>query len=166
MLKWPTFSTPQSLQMVPSILDDLLTIQRISAVPAILQTVSETTGLRFAAVARVSETSWTACAVLDRIEFGLKVGGELDVTTTLCSEIHTSQQPIIITQVSADPDYCDHHTPAVRLRKLHFGARAAWRWQLLRHALRARSLATRPFQPDDASDVRILCASADAADRS
>jgi signal transduction histidine kinase len=97
--------------MVQSILDDLLTIQRISAVPAILQTVSETTGLRFAAVARVSETSWTACAVLDRIEFGLKVGGELDVTTTLCSEIHTSQQPIIISQVSADPDYCDHHTP-------------------------------------------------------
>ncbi|MCQ4294082.1 GAF domain-containing sensor histidine kinase [Pseudomonas stutzeri] len=97
--------------MVQSILDDLLTVQRISAVPAILQVVSETTGLRFAAVARVTETSWTACAVLDRIEFGLKVGGELDVTTTLCSEIHTSQQPIIISQVSADPDYCDHHTP-------------------------------------------------------
>ena len=60
--------------MVRSILDDLLTVQRISAVPAILQVVSETTGLRFAAVARVTETSWTACAVLDRIEFGLKVG--------------------------------------------------------------------------------------------
>ncbi|MCB4795859.1 GAF domain-containing sensor histidine kinase [Pseudomonas sp. NP21570] len=97
--------------MVRYILDDLLTVQRISAVPAILQVVSETTGLRFAAVARVTENSWTACAVLDRIEFGLKVGGELDVTTTLCSEIHTSQQPIIISQVSADPDYCKHHTP-------------------------------------------------------
>ncbi len=97
--------------MVRSILDDLLTVQRISSVPAILQVVSETTGLRFAAVARVTENSWTACAVLDRIEFGLKVGGELDVTTTLCSEIHTSQQPIIISQVSADPDYCKHHTP-------------------------------------------------------
>jgi signal transduction histidine kinase len=97
--------------MARSILDDLLTVQRISAVPAILQVVSETTGLRFAAVARVTEDSWTACAVLDRIEFGLKVGGELDVTTTLCSEIHASQQPIIISQVSADPDYCNHHTP-------------------------------------------------------
>ncbi|AGA85161.1 GAF domain-containing sensor histidine kinase [Stutzerimonas stutzeri] len=97
--------------MARSILDDLLTVQRISAVPAILQVVSETTGLRFAAVARVTEDSWTACAVLDRIEFGLKVGGELDVTTTLCSEIHASQQPIIISQVSADPGYCNHHTP-------------------------------------------------------
>ncbi len=97
--------------MVRSILDDLLTVQRISAVPAILQVVSETTGLRFAALARVTETNWTACAVLDRIEFGLKVGGELEVTTTLCSEIHASHQPIIISQVSADPDYRNHHTP-------------------------------------------------------
>jgi len=97
--------------MAQSILDDLLTVQCISAVPAILQVVSETTGLRFAAVARVTGTSWTACAVLDRIEFGLKVGGELDVTTTLCSEIHASHHPIIISDVSADPDYCNHHTP-------------------------------------------------------
>jgi len=68
MLKWPAFFyVAQGLQMVRSILDDLLTVQRISAVPAILQVVSETTGLRFAAVARVTETSWTACAVLDRI---------------------------------------------------------------------------------------------------
>ena len=88
-------------------------MQRISAVPAILQVLSETTGLRFAAVARVTETNWTACAVFDRIEFGLKVGGELDVTTTLCSEIHASHQPIIISQVSADPDYCHHHTPQI-----------------------------------------------------
>jgi len=109
---WPAFFfVAQGLQMARSILDDLLTVQRISAVPAILQVVSETTGLRFAAVARVTEDSWTACAVLDRIEFGLKVGGELDVTTTLCSEIHASQQPIIISQVSADPGYCNHHTP-------------------------------------------------------
>lgn len=99
--------------MVRTLLDDLLTVQRISAVPAILQVLSETTGLRFAAVARVTETNWTACAVFDRIEFGLKVGGELDVTTTLCSEIHASHQPIIISQVSADPDYCHHHTPQI-----------------------------------------------------
>ena len=67
------FFAAQGLQMVRSILDDLLTVQRISAVPAILQVVSETTGLRFAAVARVTETNWTACAVLDRIEFGLNI---------------------------------------------------------------------------------------------
>ncbi len=84
MLECPAFFIAQGLAMVRTLLDDLLTVQRISAVPAILQVLSETTGLRFAAVARVTETNWTACAVFDRIEFGLKVGGELDVTTTLC----------------------------------------------------------------------------------
>lgn len=113
MLECPAFFIAQGLAMVRTLLDDLLTVQRISAVPAILQVLSETTGLRFAAVARVTETNWTACAVFDRIEFGLKVGGELDVTTTLCSEIHASHQPIIISQVSADPDYCHHHTPQI-----------------------------------------------------
>lgn len=113
MLECPAFFIAQGLAMVRTLLDDLLTVQRISAVPAILQVLSETTGLRFAAVARVTETNWTACAVFDRTEFGLKVGGELDVTTTLCSEIHASHQPIIISQVSADPDYCHHHTPQI-----------------------------------------------------
>ena len=94
-----------------SITDDISAISRINAVPAILQVISETTGLRFAAVARVTEDSWTACAVLDRINFGLQVGGELDVTTTLCHEIHTSHETIIISKASEDLRYCDHHTP-------------------------------------------------------
>ncbi len=94
-----------------SITDDISAISRINAVPAILQVISETTGLRFAAVARVTEDSWTACAVLDRINFGLKVGGELDVTTTLCHEIQTSHETIIISKASEDGRYCNHHTP-------------------------------------------------------
>ena len=58
---------------------DIATIGRISAVPAMLQVIREMTGLRFAAVARVTEDSWTACAVLDQLGFGLQVGGELEV---------------------------------------------------------------------------------------
>ncbi len=94
-----------------SITDDISAISRINAVPAILQVISETTGLRFAAVARVTEDAWTACAVLDRINFGLQVGGELDVTTTLCHEIRASHETIIINKASEDPRYCTHHTP-------------------------------------------------------
>ncbi|MGE6660437.1 GAF domain-containing sensor histidine kinase [Pseudomonas sp. NPDC077408] len=94
-----------------SITDDISAISRISAVPAILRVISETTGLRFAAVARVTEDSWTACAVLDRTNFGLQVGGELDVTTTLCHEIRASHETIIISKVSEDGRYCNHHTP-------------------------------------------------------
>ena len=94
-----------------SISDDISAVSRINAVPAILQVISETTGLRFAAVARVTDESWTACAVLDRINFGLQTGGELDVTTTLCHEIHDSHETIIISKVSEDLRYCNHHTP-------------------------------------------------------
>jgi signal transduction histidine kinase len=91
--------------------DDVRTVSRISAVPSILQIVSETTGLRFAAVARVTENSWTACAVLDQLGFGLKVGGQLDVTTTLCHEIRGSRDPIVIEKASEDTHFCGHPTP-------------------------------------------------------
>ncbi|MEB0047870.1 MULTISPECIES: GAF domain-containing sensor histidine kinase [unclassified Pseudomonas] len=90
---------------------DIATIGRISAVPAILQVIRELTGLRFAAVARVTEHSWTACAVLDQLDFGLQVGGELDVVTTLCHEIHSAHGAVVIDKASEDPLYRDHHTP-------------------------------------------------------
>jgi signal transduction histidine kinase len=92
---------------------DIATIGRISAVPAILQVVSEMTGLRFAAVARVTDDSWTACAVRDQLDFGLPVGGELDLTTTLCHEIRDSHVSIVIDKASEDPLYRDHHTPRI-----------------------------------------------------
>lgn len=90
---------------------DIATIGRISAVPAMLQVIREMTGLRFAAVARVTESSWHACAVLDTLGFGLKVGGELDVVTTLCHEIRSSHISVVIDKASEDPLYRDHHTP-------------------------------------------------------
>ena len=92
---------------------DIATIGRISAVPAILQVISEMTGLRFAAVARVTDDSWTACAVRDQLDFGLPVGGELDLTTTLCHEIRGSHVSIVIDKASEDPLYRDHHTPRI-----------------------------------------------------
>ncbi|WPP01120.1 GAF domain-containing sensor histidine kinase [Pseudomonas sp. HR96] len=99
--------------MGKSVATDIATIGRINAVPAILQVICETTGMRFAAVARVTDTTWTACAVLDNLGFGLKAGGELDLTTTLCHEIRGSHQTIIIDKASEDETYCDHHTPRI-----------------------------------------------------
>ncbi|MGF6486937.1 GAF domain-containing sensor histidine kinase [Pseudomonas frederiksbergensis] len=94
---------------------DIATISRISAVPAILQVISELTGLRFAAVARVTEEAWTACAVLDRLDFGLKVGDELDLVSTLCNEIRQGHHSVVIDKASEDPLYRDHHTPRTYL---------------------------------------------------
>jgi signal transduction histidine kinase len=65
----------------------------------------------FAAVARVTEGTWVACAVQDGIGFGLKPGGRLDVNTTLCVESRASRQPIVIDHASEDAKYCSHHTP-------------------------------------------------------
>jgi signal transduction histidine kinase len=90
---------------------DVSAIGRISSVPSILRVVSEMTGLRFVTIARVSKESWTACAVLDKVDFGLAAGGELDVATTLCSEVRDCHAPVIIDKASEDPKYRDHPTP-------------------------------------------------------
>jgi hypothetical protein len=59
-------------------------IARIDAVPTLLKALCEMTGMRVAVVARVTDKTWTACAVKDEAHFGLKPGMELAVNTTLC----------------------------------------------------------------------------------
>ena len=46
---------------MPDVQDDIAAIARIEAVPKILEVVSRTTGVGFAAVARVTEDRWVAC---------------------------------------------------------------------------------------------------------
>ena len=91
--------------------DDLDTVARIDVVPKILEVVCRTTGMGFAAVARVTEGRWIACAVRDEIAFGLTPGGELQVATTLCDEIRDSGQAIVIDHVAEDASFCRHPTP-------------------------------------------------------
>lgn len=62
--------------------DELAKIDRLEVVRTALQVLRQTTGLRIALVARVTEVSWTACAVLDDADFGLKPGDELELSTT------------------------------------------------------------------------------------
>jgi len=89
---------------------DLTAIARIEAVPTILEAVSELTGLRFVCIARVTTTALTICALLDKLNFGFKVGDSLDVTTTLCDQVRAKQTAIIIDSVS-DSEYRDHPAP-------------------------------------------------------
>ena len=90
---------------------DVAAIQRIAAVPSILEVVCRVTGMGFAAVARVTDERWVACAVRDEISFGLEPGGELEIRSTICDEIRGHKQPIIIDHVAEDPVFRDHHTP-------------------------------------------------------
>lgn len=88
-------------------------IQAIGAVGQILETVAMLTGLGFVAIAHVTEDSWTTCAVLDKLGFGLKVGDGLDVTTTLCEEVRATARTIVIDHVRDSEQYRDHHTPRI-----------------------------------------------------
>jgi len=93
-----------------SIARDIGAVTRISAVPSILQMICDETGMGFAAVARVTDATWTACAVLDNVDFGLKPGGQLELKTTLCFESRALNAPIVIDQFSQDATYRGHHT--------------------------------------------------------
>ena len=88
-------------------------ITQISAVPTILDVVCSMSGMRFAAVARVTNDQWIACSVRDEIAFGLQPGGELKIETTICNEIRDHRQAVIIDNVAEDPVYAGHHTPAI-----------------------------------------------------
>ncbi len=91
---------------------DIAAVKQIAAVPTILEVVCRTTGMGFAAIARVTEDRWIACSVKDDIQFGLQPGGELQIETTICNEIRQHREPVVIDNVAEDPAYCGHHTPA------------------------------------------------------
>lgn len=86
-------------------------VQAIGAVRDILHTLAELTGLGFICVAYVTGTTWTACAVLDRLNFGLKPGDPLDVTTTLCEDVRDTGLAIVIDCVDDSEQYRGHPTP-------------------------------------------------------
>lgn len=99
--------------MIHDFQDDIDAIGRIDIVETILDVVCRSTGMGFAAVARVTEGRWIACQVLDTIDFGLTPGGELAVRTTICDAIRTSGTSVVIDHVAEDPTFRDHATPAL-----------------------------------------------------
>ena len=92
---------------------DLAAVRQISAIPTILDVIRRLTDMRFVAVARVTKERWIACATRDDLGFGLAPGGELAVETTICHEIFQSGAAVIIGDVSHDPLYAAHPTPAM-----------------------------------------------------
>lgn len=93
--------------------DEIASLGRIEALPAMLEVVCRTTGMGFAAVAKVTVDRWIACQVRDEISFGMVPGQELVVSTTICDEIRDSKLPVAIDHVAIDPHYAKHHTPAM-----------------------------------------------------
>ena len=101
----------EDIKSSKSIRDDIEAVNQISIVPTLLDVVCQTTGMGFAAIARVTEDQWVTCSVRDDISFGLKPGDELKIKTTICDEIRQNVTPVIIDHVAIDPHFSTHHTP-------------------------------------------------------
>lgn len=78
---------------------------------AVLGEVQRLTGMKFAAIAFVSEERWIASQVSDGLNFGLSPGDELDVRTTICDQVRTWASEVLIDDVARDPDWSDHPVP-------------------------------------------------------
>ena len=104
---------PKQAVSPESIAEDVRMIESMEIIPEILNVICRTTGMRFAAVARVTDEKWVTCSTQDEIGFGLKPGDELKLQTTICDEIRQSGKAVIIDHVAEDPDFCGHHTPAM-----------------------------------------------------
>lgn len=96
----------------PAVWTDIEAINRIPMISKMLEVVCRTTGMGFAALARVTHDKWVSCSVRDEINFGLKPGGELALQTTICNEIRQHQKPVVIDHVANNPAFAHHHTPA------------------------------------------------------
>ena len=92
---------------------DVALIARMPGVASILQAVSRETGMRFVTVAKVSDTRWTACAVYDAIQFGLRAGQDLVLETTICNDIRQHGQTVTFNHASTHPIFSNHPTPAL-----------------------------------------------------
>jgi transcriptional regulator with XRE-family HTH domain len=97
----------------PDVKNDVEAIQCMAMVPKLLEVICRSTGMGFAAVARVTENKWIACGVRDEISFGLKPGSELKLETTICHEIRQCGVGVVIEHVAEDEIYMHHHTPAL-----------------------------------------------------
>ncbi|GGG61126.1 sensor histidine kinase [Salipiger pallidus] len=90
---------------------DVQRVGVIADISLLLEACNAATGMGFTAIARVTEDRWVTCMALDKADFGLKPGDELDVRSTLCHEVRGTRSTILIPDVDASETYCSHHTP-------------------------------------------------------
>ncbi|WP_426139889.1 GAF domain-containing protein [Pseudomonas sp. DWP3-1-2] len=90
---------------------EVAAIAEVEATSNILKLVTRLTSLRFAAIAKVTDQRWIACAVMDEINFGVEPGSELDLETTICNELRAHRTPVVISCASKDPVYSSHPLP-------------------------------------------------------
>ncbi len=88
-----------------SISRDIADIQSLDQVPMILDVCARVTGMRFTAVARVTDTKWITCASVDHSAFGLTPGDEIDLDRTLCAAVRKGRTLVAVDDVEREPGF-------------------------------------------------------------
>lgn len=136
--------------MRPDLKRDIDLVGGMSAVQRILNVVSASTGLRFAAVARVTSDQWIACAVLDSVGLGVAPGDELEVKTTLCDTVRDTGRLVVMDDAHTDALYKDHHTPKM------YGFRSYISVPILRHGAYFGTLCALDPEPALVNDDKTI----------
>ncbi len=92
----------------PEIARDLYAVSQIQVVPTLLDVLCEITGMRFAAVARVDEKTWIACAVQDKVNFGVMPGDQLAANNPVWSR---AVAPVAVDHAHLDPKQIGNDIP-------------------------------------------------------
>jgi GAF domain-containing protein len=98
---------------VPNLNDETIFVGNDDRLRAVLEEVCSATGMGFAAIARVTDQQWIACQILDKIDFGLDPGDELNIRQTICDEIRDSGEAVVFDDASDDIKWSRHPVPVI-----------------------------------------------------
>lgn len=70
-------------------------LAQMEGLSVILRLAKEVTGLRFAAVAKVTDSQWIAVAVADSAHLDIRPGDERPVASTLCNEVRLRRRSLV-----------------------------------------------------------------------
>jgi GAF domain-containing protein len=93
--------------------EDIKALGEDDRLKAMLREICDRTGMRFSAIARVTEKQWIACLVEDKIKFGLHPGEELKVCETICDEIRETGEAVVFDDASDDIKWSRHPVPVI-----------------------------------------------------
>jgi len=75
-------------------------IAEIEASTSVLRLVTRMTQMRFAAIAKFTDTEWVTCSVYDPEHLGFEPGECALVETTICNEFKLNPQALLIPEIS------------------------------------------------------------------
>ncbi len=87
---------------------DIEIMANSDTIRVILETVMLATGMRWAAVARVTKDRWVACRTADDLAFGMAEGDEIAIDQTFCNSVRQNGEWILFDDASKNPLYADH----------------------------------------------------------